>query len=176
MPFVLSSFEKSTCILYHFAFLFWLNAHVFSSSIAPNLPLKTRFLTPILPFSTMFFMVLKGFVYAIAVDIYAFCLAFSGILPCVLHHFALHLAPKRTVFSTKTHCILHQNALRFAAYCTPFSCKLHYILLQIAEKLVQMAVLLNKYSFYRIHKLTPFCVKTNLRENRIFAARWALGW
>ena len=37
----------------------------------------------ILPLSAMFFMALKGFVYAIAVDVYAFCLAFCCILPCV---------------------------------------------------------------------------------------------
>ena len=49
----------------------------------------------------MCFVVLEGFVYTIAVDIYAFRLAFSGIL----HHFTLRLAPKRTAFSTKTHCI-----------------------------------------------------------------------
>ena len=60
---------------------------------------------PILPFLTMCFMVLKGFVYTIVVDIYAFCLAFSGILPCVLHQNALHLAPKHLAFSAKTHCI-----------------------------------------------------------------------
>jgi hypothetical protein len=40
---------------------------------------------------------------------------------------------------------------------------------------VQMAVSWNKHSFYRVHKLTPFCLKTNLRENRFFAARWATG-
>ena len=50
-------------------------------------------------------MSLKGFVYTIAVDIYAFCLAFSTILPCVLHQNAVHLAPKRIVFSPKTHCV-----------------------------------------------------------------------
>jgi len=50
-------------------------------------------------------MILKGFIYTIAVDIYAFRLAFSSILPCVLHQNALHLEPKRTPFSTKTHCI-----------------------------------------------------------------------
>ena len=60
---------------------------------------------PILPFLAMCFMVLKGFVYTIAVDIYAFRLAFSGILPCVLHQNALHLASKHLAFSTKTHCI-----------------------------------------------------------------------
>ena len=32
----------------------------------------------ILPFLAMCFMVLKGFVYTIAMDIYAFLLAFSG--------------------------------------------------------------------------------------------------
>jgi len=53
----------------------------------------------------MFLMSLKGFVYTIAVDIYAFYLAFSAILPCVLHQNALHLAAKRIAFSTKTHCI-----------------------------------------------------------------------
>ena len=37
----------------------------------------------ILPFSAMCFMVLEGFVYTNAVDVYAFRLAFSGISPCV---------------------------------------------------------------------------------------------
>jgi len=37
----------------------------------------------ILPFSAMFLVVLKGFVYTIAVDIYTFRLVFSTILPCV---------------------------------------------------------------------------------------------
>ena len=37
----------------------------------------------ILPFLAMCFVVLKGFVYTIVVDVYAFCLAFSSILPCV---------------------------------------------------------------------------------------------
>jgi len=71
----------------------------------------------------MFFMVRKGFIYTIAADIYAFRLAFSSILHCVLHHFTLRLASKRTAFSTKTYCVLHQNALRFAAYCTTFCYK-----------------------------------------------------
>jgi len=31
----------------------------------------------------MFFIALKGFIYAIVVDVYAFRLAFSSILPCV---------------------------------------------------------------------------------------------
>ena len=59
----------------------------------------------ILPFLAMRFMVLKGFVYTIAMDIYAFRLAFSSILHCVLHHFALRFTPKRTLFCTKTHFI-----------------------------------------------------------------------
>ena len=32
----------------------------------------------IMPFLAMYVVVLKGFVYTIAVDIYAFCLAFCG--------------------------------------------------------------------------------------------------
>ena len=69
----------------------------------------------ILPFLAMFFMVLKGFVYTITMDIYAFHLAFSSILHRVLHHFALRFAPKHTPFCTKTHPILHQNARHLAA-------------------------------------------------------------
>ena len=37
----------------------------------------------ILPFLAMFLMVLKGFVYTIAVYFYAFHLAFGSILTCV---------------------------------------------------------------------------------------------
>ena len=59
----------------------------------------------VLPFWVMFFMARKGVVYTIAVDVYAFHLAFSTILHCVLHHFTLRFAPKRTAFSIKTHCI-----------------------------------------------------------------------
>ena len=94
-------------------------------------------------------MVLKGFVYTFAVDIYAFYLVFSTILHCILHHFTLRFAPKRTAFSGT----------------------LHYILLLIAQKLVQTAISLNKYSFHCIHMLAPFCIKTNPRENRFFAAK-----
>jgi len=101
----LSFFEKTTCVLHHFAFLFWLDARVFFKSNYPHLTPKKPFFTPVLPFSAMCFFALKGFVYAIVVDVYAFCLAFSGISPCVLHHFALRFAPFRLAFSTKTHCI-----------------------------------------------------------------------
>ena len=59
----------------------------------------------VLPFSAMCFMVLEGYVYTIAASFYAFRLAFSSILHCVLHHFTLRFAPKRIVFSTKTHCV-----------------------------------------------------------------------
>ena len=59
----------------------------------------------VLPFLAICFMVRKGFVYTIVVDIYAFRLAFSGKKYCILHHFSLHLAPKRTAFSIKTHCV-----------------------------------------------------------------------
>ena len=81
----------------------------------------------ILPFLAMCFMVLKGFVYAIAMDIYALHLAFSSILHCVLHQNARYFAPKRTLFCTKTHAILHQNTLHFAPKRTLFCTKTHAI-------------------------------------------------
>ncbi len=37
-----------------------------------------------------------------------------------------------------------------------------------------MVVFSNKNSFCLHVQLAPFCIKTNLRENRLFAARWAL--
>ena len=46
----------------------------------------------ILPFSTLFLMALQGSIYTISVDIYAFRLAFSRILHCVLPQIALYLA------------------------------------------------------------------------------------
>ncbi|MFC2813754.1 MAG: hypothetical protein ACFN4S_08015, partial [Prevotella conceptionensis] len=59
---------------------------------------------------------------------------------------------------------------RFAPYCAAFCTILPYILLQIAPKRVQMTVVLNKNSFCQHRRLAPFCIKTNLRENRFFAA------
>ena len=53
----------------------------------------------VLHFWVMFFMARKGFVYTIAVDVYVFRLAFSSILHCILQHFTLRLAPKRSTFS-----------------------------------------------------------------------------
>ena len=82
-----------------------------------------------------------------------FYLAFSGKTHCIQRHIAVHLAPKRTLFCTKTQCIQEQTA----------------------QKQVQMVVCLNKNSFCRTHRLTLFCIETNLRENRFFAARCAIG-
>ena len=59
----------------------------------------------VLPFLAMYFMVLEGYVYTIAAYFYAFHLVFCTILHCVLRHFTLRFAPKRTAFSTKTHCV-----------------------------------------------------------------------
>ena len=59
----------------------------------------------ILPFLAMYLKVREGCIYSIAAYFYAFWFAFSTISPCVLHHFTLRFAPKRTPFSTKTHCI-----------------------------------------------------------------------
>jgi len=67
----LSVFKSKTCILHHIAFLFCLPAHYF---LPPNYALlapKTPLFTAILPLSAMYFMALKGFVYTIAVDVYA---------------------------------------------------------------------------------------------------------
>ena len=69
----------------------------------------------ILPFLALFFMARRGFVYTISADIYAYRLEFSSKLHCILHHFTLRLAPKRTAFSIKTPSILHQNAVHCAA-------------------------------------------------------------
>ena len=69
----------------------------------------------ILPFLAMCIVVREGYIYAIVVYLYAFCLAFSSKMHCILHHFTLRLAPKRTAFSTKTQCIWHQNAVHLAA-------------------------------------------------------------
>ena len=85
--------------------------------------------------------------------------------------FAFHLAALCPVFSTILPCIQHQNALHLASKRTAFSGILHYIQQQIAQKRVQMMVSLNKNSFCCFHRLTPSCIKTNLRENRFFAAR-----
>jgi len=53
----------------------------------------------------MFLVARNGFVYTIAVDIYAYRPAFSAILHCILHHFTLHLASKCTAFSTILPCV-----------------------------------------------------------------------
>ena len=119
-PLVLSVLKNKTCILHHLAFLVWLPAHYFLRPTTHFQPLKNHFLTIILPILTMCFMVLRGFIYTIAVYVYAFHLAFSTILPCIQHHFTMRFAPKRTAFSTKTHRIQHQNAVHLAAERTLF--------------------------------------------------------
>ena len=43
-------------------------------------------------------MALRGFIYTISADIYAYRFAFSGKTHCILHRFTLRFAPKRTVF------------------------------------------------------------------------------
>ena len=108
-----------------------------------------------------------------------FCLCcgseFLCVLSCVLPHFALHFAPFYLAFSTKTQCVLRHFISRFAPKRSAFSGILHCIWLQTAQNLVQIAVLCNAYSFWLRVQLTPFCTETNLRENRFFAARWAVG-
>ena len=78
---------------------------IFSLPITCFLPPKHHLLMAILRYLAMFLMELKGFIYTIAVYFYAFRLAFSGILHCILPHFVLRFAAKRTAFSTKTQCV-----------------------------------------------------------------------
>ena len=117
---VLSVFKRKTCILHHFAFLDWLPIRNFPSPITHFQPLKTHFLTVILPLSAMFLMALKGFIYTIAVHFYAFRLAFCSISHCIQHQNAVHLAPKRSAFSTKLQCI-QRHIARYLASDSPKS-------------------------------------------------------
>ena len=59
----------------------------------------------VLPLSALFFMALKGFVYAISVDFYAFRLAFSSIQYSILVHFTLRFGAFYLAFWCKTHCV-----------------------------------------------------------------------
>ena len=59
----------------------------------------------ILPLLSHVLVVRNGFVYTISAYIYAFHIAFSGTLYCVLHHFTLRLAAKRIAFSGILQCI-----------------------------------------------------------------------
>ena len=122
-PSNLSSFKKNICVLHHLAFLVWLPARIFQPPITHFLPLKSHFLTTILPFWAMCFMVLKGLFILFVVYIYAYQLAFCGKTHCGQHHFTLRLAAKRAPFSSKTHCIQRHIALHFVPKRTPFSTK-----------------------------------------------------
>ena len=81
--FCLSVFRVRTRVLHHFTFLVWLPTHYFLRPITRFLPQKTHFLTAILPFSAILLMVIKGLFIPIAVNFYAFRLAFSSILHCI---------------------------------------------------------------------------------------------
>ena len=132
-PSVLSIFKNRTCVLHHLAFLEWLPTRIFPSPITHFLPLKTHFLNGYFALLCHAFSGSKRF-----------CLCHSCgylcLLHCILLHFALRLAAKRTAFSSILPCVQRQNALHLAAYCMAFSTKTHYIQRQIAPKWVQMAV------------------------------------
>ena len=97
------------------------------------------------------------------------------LLPRVQHHFVLHLAPKCTAFSTKTPCVLPQNATRLATKHHAFSTKTHFIQQQNAQNLVQIVALCKENTFSYIYNSPHFCIKTNLRENRLFEGRLTIG-
>jgi len=77
------NFKKRTYILYHLAFLDWLPTHYFFTPNYPLLAPKTSLFNHHFAFFAMYFMALRGFVYAIAAHIYTFRLAFSCILHCI---------------------------------------------------------------------------------------------
>ena len=142
----MSAFKNKACILHHFTSLDWSPPHIF---ITPNYPL----FTPKNPLFNHYFA-LFGHVFHGSKRFYLYhCSGYLCFSPRVLQHLALHFASFYLAFSTKT----------------------HFILLQIAQKQVFVAVSLNKNTFCLHAQLTPFCIKTNLRENRFFAARWAVG-
>ena len=121
IPSDMFNFKKKTCILYHLAFLDWLPTRNFLSPITRFQPLKSHFLTTILPFlpcipcfQEVLFIQLWRIFMLFVLHSAAFCTAFSTILPCVQHQNALRLAPKCTAFSTKTHCVLRHIALHAA--------------------------------------------------------------
>ena len=64
-------------------FYFGCQLIIFCAQLHAFCPKKTHFLTAILPFSAIFLMVVKGLFIPIAVDFYAFHLAFSSILHCI---------------------------------------------------------------------------------------------
>ena len=164
----LSFFKPMTCILHHFTFLVWLQARNFSSP-------KNHFLPPKPHFFNAHFALSSPILHGSERFCLYNCSVFLCFSPCVQHHFTPQLARFYLAFSIKTHCVQHQNTVYFAPKRTPFSSILHHIQLKMARKLVQMTVCCNKYSFFHIRELPPFCNETNPRENRFFAARQAIG-
>ena len=156
------------CIQHHFTFLFCCRLVVFSIPKICFLPLKHHFFSTFLPMFAPCFLS-NGKVYVSTFS------AFLCFYPCIQHQNTLHLAPKNTAFSTKTHCIQQQNTLRLAPKYVAFSTKIHCIQHHNAQNLVLIAILCSVYSFSRHSHTTPFCIKTNLRENRFFTAGWTLG-
>ena len=162
--FCLVCFQEQNLHFAPFCLSRWSPTHNFSAPQNPLLAPKTPlFNSCFAPFSHVFHGTGRYYLYNRSGYLY-----FS---PCIQRQKVLHLSPFYLAFSTKTHCIQHQNALHLAPKRTVFSGILHRILLQIAQKLVQMVVLLNKYPFYKHLQSPPFCIKTNLRENRLFAVR-----
>ena len=60
------------------------------------------------------------------------------------------------------------NAVRFGAKCKKFWCKTHAV-----ER--ELHIHTTSKGLATIISPAPFSTKTNLRENRLFAAGWAIG-
>ena len=160
----LSNFGEVACVQHHFTFLVWSATHNFSIPIIHFQLRKLHFLYMFCPFSVLFFSGSKRS-----------CLSLLCVFLCfsspILPHFTLRLAPKCTAFSTKIHCVQHQNAVRLAPKCTAFCGILHRILLQIAQKLVQIAVVCNEYSYCQHLYATPFCIKNKPSRESVFCGK-----
>ena len=121
-------------------------------------------------------MVLGGFVYAIAVDFYAFRLAFSSIQYSILLHFTLRFGAFYLAFCCILHCVLVLNGVCFTAFYPAFWCILPHILLQIARYGAQN-VYLNRGKRLFIHLYTHLVLpQTSWRNTRKIVGEQRIGW
>ena len=97
----------STLVAFSTILPFYLGAHscYFSPKKTAFYPQNRTFLVPFTHIYHLFSTIRNGFKPIPTMQLYAFYPSFCCILPCVLLHFTLRFAPKRTPFSTKTHAI-----------------------------------------------------------------------
>ena len=120
-------FDAKTCIQHQIGSLVCRQLIIFHSPKTAFYPQISTFLLPFCTFSTHIFYRAESFLPLHPQHFYTFCLPFRGKSQCIQQQIALHLAPKRTAFSTKTQCIQHQNAVCFASKRSAFCRKQHDI-------------------------------------------------